>query len=160
MPPRRVYERDTDAMFLRLLRSQPEFVAYLAQLVIGKRFTFKAEVKGQVRHPSGTGSIDIVVRFNNGPTLLIENKIDAAYSITRDGDGQPQRYQRSVALSRELGREAFSVLLAPKTYLSSSRLADLFDARIAYEDLRDFLEGEDRVLLNAAIRRQRRPTSL
>jgi hypothetical protein len=122
-----------------------------AELATGRRPTGAIEVKGQVRHATGTGSIDIVVRFRDGPILLIENKIDAAYSITREGHGQPQRYQRSVAAFREAGAEAFSLLLAPKSYLSGSRLADLFDARIAYEKLQDFAEGKDRALLEAAI---------
>jgi len=149
--PSRIYERDTDLLFLRLLRNCPEVAATLAELATTRRPAGAPEVKGQVRHPTGTGSIDIVVRFRGGPVLLIENKIDAAYSITREGHGQPQRYQRSAAAFRESGAEAYSVLLAPISYLSGSRLADLFDARIAYENLRDLMEGKDRTLLEAAI---------
>ena len=149
--PSRIYERDTDVLFLRLLRDRPEVAVVLAELAIGRRPTSSADARGQVRHATGTGSIDIVVRFRGGPILLIENKIDAAYSITREGHGQPQRYQRSVTAFREAGTEAFSVLLAPESYLSGSRLADLFDARIAYETLRNLVEGKDRALLDAAI---------
>ncbi|HEX9720816.1 MAG TPA: hypothetical protein VGA59_13905 [Ramlibacter sp.] len=151
VPSVRIYERDTDALFLRVLRNRLDLPTLLAQLVTGKQLTSTTEVKGQVRHAVGTGSIDIVVRFRGGPVLLIENKIDAAYSITRDGHGQPQRYRRSVTAFREAGTEAFSVLLAPRAYLLSSRLADLFDARISYEELRDFVEDQDRVLLDMAI---------
>jgi hypothetical protein len=147
----RIYERDTDALFLRLLRHSPKVATVLAELVTGRRPTSTPEVKGQQRHATGTGSIDIVVRFPGGPVLLIENKIDAAYSITREGYGQPHRYQRSVAAFRQVGAEAFSVLLAPASYLSGSRLADLFDARIKYENLRDLMGGTDRALLEAAI---------
>jgi hypothetical protein len=152
VPSVRIYERDTDALFLRLLRDRPNLPTLLAQLVTGKQCTSTPVVKGQVRHAVGTGSIDILVRFHGGPILLIENKIDAAYSITRDGHGQPQRYRKSVRTFQEAGTEAFSVLLAPRAYLSSSRLADLFDARISYEELRDFVvENQDRVLLEKAI---------
>jgi hypothetical protein len=147
----RIYERDTDVLFLRLLRDRPEVAVLLAEWVTGRRLTSVTEIKGQVRHAIGTGSIDIVVRFRSGPILLIENKIDAAYSVTREGHGQPQRYQRSVAAFRDAGAEAFSVLLAPKRYISGSRLADLFDARIAYEDLGELADGKDRALLEAAI---------
>lgn len=147
----RVYERDTDALFLRILRDRPEIALALAELSTSHRPTSAPDISGQVRHAAGTGSIDIVVRFRDGPLLLIENKIDAAYSITRNGQGQPQRYQKSVATFRETGAEAVSVLLAPARYISSSRLADLFDARIAYEKLIDFVEDNDRALLDAAI---------
>jgi hypothetical protein len=149
--PPRIYERDTDALFLRLLRDQPEVAVVLAELATGRRPTSATEVRGQVRHPASAGSIDIVVRFRSGPVLLIENKIDAAYSITREGHGQPQRYQRSVAAFREAGAEAFSVLLAPERYLAGSRLADLFDARITYEKLRNLVDDKDRAILEAAI---------
>jgi hypothetical protein len=147
----RIYERDTDALFLRLLRDCPDVGATLAELTTARRPTGTFEVKGQVRHAAGTGSIDIVVRYPDGPMLLIENKIDAAYSITREGHGQPQRYRKSVAAFRSAGVDAHSVLLAPASYLASGRLADLFDGRVAYESLRKLTEGEDRGLLEAAI---------
>ena len=139
------------------LRESSELAAGLAELATARRPAGVPEVKGQVRHPAGTGSIDIVVRFRGGPVLLIENKIDAAYSVTRDGHGQPQRYRRSVAAFREAGADAYSVLLAPAHYLSRSRLADLFDARIAYEDLRRVVPGADLALLEAAISQAEAP---
>ncbi|AMJ61261.1 hypothetical protein AXW83_13995 [Bosea sp. PAMC 26642] len=95
--------------------------------------------------------------FRGGPLLLIENKIDAAYSITRDGHGQPQRYQRSVAAYRGSGREAYSVLLAPARYLASSRSGKMFDVRIAYEDFLEHVGSDDRVLLESAIRQAEAP---
>jgi hypothetical protein len=153
----RVYERDTDALFLRLLRDRPDVGGSLAEMTTASRPVGTFEVKGQVRHTAGTGSVDIVVRYRDGPLLLIENKIDAAYSITREGHGQPQRYQKSVAAFRAAGVDAHSVLLAPASYLASSRLADLFDARIAYESLRNLTEGEDRTLLEAAILQAQAP---
>jgi hypothetical protein len=155
--PSRIYERDTDALFLRLLRERPDVAKAVAELATGRRPTGAIEVKGQVRHAVGTGSIDIVVRFRGGPILLIENKIDAAYSITREGHGQPQRYQRSVAAFRGTGSEAFSVLLAPASYLSASRLADLFDARIPYEDMLGLVEANDHELIESAILQARTP---
>jgi hypothetical protein len=151
MPPARIYERDTDALFIRLLRKRPEMAAILAQRATGIRLPGPVEVRGQVRHAAGNGSIDILLRFPDGPILLIENKIDAAYSITRMGEGQPQRYRMSVAAFQNAGTRAWSVLLAPAQYLSTSRLANLFDAQVSYEDLRAFVSGDDLVLLEAAI---------
>jgi hypothetical protein len=153
----RIYERDTDVLFLRHLRTNPEFLGRLLELALARRLNGPSDIKGQVRHAADSGSIDIVVRFRSGPILLIENKIDASYSITRAGDGQPQRYQRSVAAFRRAGLEAFSVLLAPARYLSGSRLGELFNARIAYESLRDLMDGDDRNLLEAAILQAQSP---
>jgi hypothetical protein len=58
-------------------------------------------------------SYALVLTYSDGPLILIENKIDAAYSVTREGHGQPQRYQKTVAEYRAQGVEAYSVLLAP-----------------------------------------------
>jgi hypothetical protein len=43
-----------------------------------------AIVQGRRPHAGGTGSIDILVRYPDGPMLLIENKTDAPYSATRE----------------------------------------------------------------------------
>lgn len=149
--PSRIYERDTDIVFLRVLREYPEVAATLAEIVTGVKPREVLDVRGQVRHAGGTGSIDIVVRFRAGPILLIENKIDAAYSVTRAGQGQPQRYQNSVKTFRDSGAQAFSVLLAPSTYLGGSRLGEMFNARVPYEALRDLVPDEDRHVLDLAI---------
>lgn len=147
----RISESAIDAMFLSQFRQNPKFEALFFNLVTGRSSTCEPEALGQRRHVGATGSIDIVLRYPKGPMLLIENKIDAAYSMTREGHGQPQRYQKTVAAYRELGHEALSVLVAPERYLRGSALASLFDRRISYESLRGVIEGEDLVLLEAAI---------
>ena len=147
----RVYERDTDALFMRLLRHSVSVVEVLARESVAQLPDTSPAVRGQVRHEGGSGSIDLVVSFRDGPVLLLENKIDAAYSTTRKGHGQPQRYDASVAARRRAGQDAHSVLLAPARYLASSRLASMFDVRVAYEAFRGVVDGPDRTLLEAAI---------
>jgi hypothetical protein len=155
---RRIYERDIDVMFLRLFRGHSEFSALIANLVLGKTPNCIPRVEGQRPHLRNTGSIDLVLTYPNGPVILIENKIDAAYSITRGGHGQPQRYQATVAAYRTQGVECYSVLLAPEHYLNSSRMADMFDRRIAYESLRAAADdANDSLLLEAAIKQAQVP---
>jgi hypothetical protein len=154
---RRVYERDTDAMFLRLLRERSDFSAFITNLVAGATPDGAARVEGQRRHLRHTGSIDLALSYPNGPLILIENKIDAAYSVTREGHGQPQRYQATVAAYRAQGLEVYSVLLAPEHYLKSSRLADMFDRRVAYESLREAVDATDLALLETAIKQAEAP---
>lgn len=89
--------------------------------------------------------------------MLVENKIDAGYSVTQDGHGQPQRYQRTVAKYREMGVEAYSVLMAPENYIKSSRLAVMFDRCITYESLRGAISASDATLIEAAIRQAEAP---
>jgi hypothetical protein len=147
----RIYESDTDALFLRSFRERPEFAGLFAKLVTGREITEAAEIIPQQPHIGSPGSIDLIMRYTNGPIILIENKIDAGYSVTREGFGQPHRYQKTVAAYRSQRVEAYSVLLAPDQYLKSSRLSIMFDHRISYEDLRNFVDATDRALLEAAI---------
>lgn len=153
----RVYERDTDRLFIELFRRRTDIVDALARQVLGGSLKRACLVRGQVRHYAGSGSIDIEIDFENGPLLLIENKIDAAYSITRAGHGQPHRYQSSVSLQRRNGRKVHSVILAPARYLASSRLAGMFDAQVSYETFLAFLGGEDLRLVQAAIAQAEAP---
>lgn len=154
----RVYERDTDALFLRLLRESAGALHVLAAgLPLSQSPNRAPVVRGQVRHVGQAGSIDIEVEIEDGPVLLVENKIDAAYSTTRDGHGQPQRYRASVETRRRAGREAHAILLAPERYIAGSRLADLFDARVPYEAFMGLVDGSDRLLLCAAIRQAETP---
>ncbi|MBR1151206.1 hypothetical protein [Bradyrhizobium sp. JYMT SZCCT0428] len=153
----RIYECDSDALFLRSFRERPEFTALVAKLVTGREIGEAAEIFAQQRHIGSPGSIDLILRFTNGPIILIENKIDAGYSVTREGFGQPHRYQKTVAAYRNQGVEAFSVLLAPDQYLKGSRLANMFDVRISYEYLRKFIGAADRLTIDVAIQQANSP---
>ena len=153
----RVYERDTDAAFLRLFRENSNFARSFIKAVTGRAIDSAAQVEGQRRHVGSTGSIDISIRYPCGLLVLIENKIDAGYSVTQDGHGQPQRYQRTVATYRESGVEVYSVLLAPENYIKSSHLAGMFDRRVTYESLREEITASDAELIEAAIRQAKAP---
>lgn len=153
---RRIYERDTDQLFLRQFRENPPFAKAFLEQVVGKDTSRLNHIVSQVRHRRDTGTIDFEVHCED-VALLIENKIDAGYSITRDGSGQPDRYRRSVAALREGGREALSVLLAPEVYLASSKLAAHFDKRVSYESLRALFEGNDLSLIDRAIEQASAP---
>ncbi|MBS0542038.1 MAG: hypothetical protein JSR47_24975 [Proteobacteria bacterium] len=153
----RVYERDTDALFLRGFRERGKFAAHFARLVLGEVPAGEPTVEAQIRHVGSSGTIDIVVRYPNGPVLMIENKIDAGYSVNRQGHSQPQRYRATVAAYRARGAEVHSILLAPQRYLKSSRSADMFDKKVTYESLCAALEVEALELLEAAILQSEEP---
>lgn len=147
----RIYERDTDELFIQLFRDRSDVVETLARAALGCSADCMPLVRGQVRHYSGVGSIDIEIDFKGGPLLLIENKIDAAYSTTREGQGQPQRYRASATIQGRSGRLVRTILLAPNRYLASSRLAAMFDVQVSYEAFLTLLTGTDLDLLREAI---------
>lgn len=150
---KRIYERQTDALFLAAFCRNPSFVAAFLNLIEGIPGNKVRCVASQTRHrgTGQTGTIDLEITCEDGLTLLVENKIDAGYSVTRVGDPQPERYQASVAAMRAEGRCAASVLLAPEVYLLGTRHSAKFDHQISYEALRPIFQGDELALLDAAI---------
>jgi hypothetical protein len=150
---RQIYECDLDKVFLRAF-TREEFQHRFLSLALPDRAGHPlrvVSVKAQSRHAAHSGTIDILLGLDDGQVLLIENKIDAGYSVTRAGDAQPGRYRASVQAYARNGILAHSVLLAPATYLAGSRSAALFDRAVSYEDLRPALSGGDAALLEEAI---------
>lgn len=149
----RIYERQTDALFATALTDGSELAHVFLTAIDGAPANPIVRLEQQTPH-QGTGhrgSIDLQITRADGSVLLVENKIDAGYSVTRTGDPQPDRYRASIAALRHRGLIAASVLLAPQIYLNGTRHADAFDHHVSYETLRCAFTGADLDLLNAAI---------
>lgn len=149
----RIYERQIDALFLSALRHNPAFAAAFLGAIDCMPGNGVRDVSTQTPHRGAghRGSIDLQITRMDGSILLVENKIDAGYSVTRIGDPQPERYRASVAALCAQGFNARSVLLAPDIYLRGSRHAAVFDHQVGYEKLRSSLRGTDLELIDAAI---------
>jgi hypothetical protein len=150
---KRIYERETDALFSASFTRNPAFARAFLTLVDGRPKNAIVGVSHQTPHKGAghRGSIDLELTRADGSLLLIENKIDAGYSVTRTGDPQPDRYRASISALRARGLQAASVLLAPQIYLGGTRHGDAFDHQVSYEALRASLVGSDLALLEAAI---------
>jgi hypothetical protein len=155
----RIYERQTDALFARALVSNSGFATAFLTAFDGITENNIANLSTQTRHRGvgHRGSIDLEIIRADGAILLIENKIDAGYSVTSAGDPQPDRYRASVAALRDEGRTAASILLAPELYLANTRHSTAFDHLISYEALCCALSGDDLALLEAAIEQAATP---
>jgi hypothetical protein len=103
----------------------------------------------------GRGSVDLHLTLTDGTEILMENKIDAAWSVA--GESQPIRYRESIKLLLGRGIKSGSLLLAPRVYLAASRDGAMFDRQVSYEDCLDHLHGEDHTCLAAAIAQAGRP---
>lgn len=149
----RIYERQTDALFAKALVDNSAFATTFLNAIDGRLANPIIDLSTQTRH-RGTGhrgSIDLEITRADGGIVLVENKIDAGYSVTSTGKPQPERYRASVTALRNQRKKAVSVLLAPDLYLAGTRYADAFDHLVSYEALRCTLNGEDLELLDAAI---------
>lgn len=144
----RIYEHQTDAVIVEALKDPIVAATVLAGLSCEGAAV--CEVIPQKDHYGSSGSIDVLAVLTDGTHLLIENKIDAAYSLTRDQLAQPERYRRSVAQLRETGTPALAILIAPKCYLSSTRSLGDFDRSLSYEALAEILSGDAQALLSEA----------
>lgn len=109
----RIYERQTDALFATALSRNPDFVRLFLTAVDGTPGNAVARIALQTPHqgPGHRGSIDLELIRADGSVLLVENKIDAGYSVTRSGDPQPDRYRASIAALRERGLRAADMVV-------------------------------------------------
>lgn len=148
----RISEAQADRAITDLLKSSPAAQTRLLA-AIGPEFADASviEIGRQRRHAVDTGSIDLVIHLSSGWQLLVENKIDAGWSVTRDGQAQPLRYGRTISALKEQGHKVMSVLIAPQSYLDALRHASGFQRRIAYEQLIGDERGAEADLLRAAI---------
>lgn len=115
-------------------------------------------VRQQVRHRSTHGTADLVLHLWQGKRLqalvLIENKIDAGFT-----PDQPQRYRisRDAHIADGVAPLVATLLMSPSIYIGGSRLKDVFDGALPYEDFLPFVRQVDRAAMKAAIERASSP---
>lgn len=150
--PRRINEAEIDVLIEQLLRRGGSIAKrFLSASLPSDLHAPIRSISRQTRHRGSTGTIDIEIVLRNGLHLLVENKVDAGWSFTSEGEPQPERYRRSVGALLSRGVPAFAVLVAPMAYLSGSRHAASFNGQVAYETLAEGLDGSEERLLRAAI---------
>ncbi|WP_288928765.1 PD-(D/E)XK nuclease family protein [uncultured Maritimibacter sp.] len=155
-------ERDFDLLLIEELAFNPEFCAEFA-----KRFSVEAPAVAHIRHSvhenfgdMAWGETDIFVRFEDGTTLLIENKVSAQFQ-----PDQAARYRARAKVHSVSGKTAKTVLIAPGAYLSGVVPED-WDYLCSYADLADCIPSGDaradwrRSLLRQAGGRAARVTAL
>jgi len=155
-----ILESDVDAVLIRRLKSDSAFAASVIDAIrqqTGIDFVYDGiGVDAQSRHEGTSGTIDICVRLFQGRAertrFLIENKLDSSFTAN-----QPERYASSATAMSRADRPAIPIICAPAGYIAKSKYISPFRARISYEQVRDWLDGEDNVLLANAIRRFEMP---
>lgn len=134
-----VCERDIDLLLLE------EFVASLAFLqwfsgrvaVAPTKVEKLLEVQRSVIRSNGESDIEVLLQNSNCDTacLLIENKINALF--------QPQQAERYRSGGQDYQNKGKcgcfqTILVAPERYFSSDTALEGFDARVTYEEIKDW----------------------
>jgi hypothetical protein len=161
-----VDERDIDFVLLEECHSEPEFVRWFAHKVItdcGDKVEFAGAWHSVSDPRLGESDIVLLVRGRTVKTaILIENKIDAF--------AQPDQAARYIARGTSGKIDAdwedfITVIVAPAKYLKIDTEASRYDARVSYEEIRDWLQANTPAtrrrdfrlnVLNAAIEQNRR----
>lgn len=134
-----VTERDVDLMILEELIASQEFRdRFTERIRIGTALSVTSAARSVT---TSNGESDIEVSFTDGHRtthVLIENKVDAPLQPS-----QGERYQARGEMYVEQGEHevVISVLTAPSRYLSSKRQVQGFDHQVAYEEIREWLNG-------------------
>ncbi|TPW22680.1 PD-(D/E)XK nuclease superfamily protein [Marinobacter nauticus] len=135
-----VAERDIDLLLLEELNVSHEFSKWLFQRVFGD-IAAVPNCEGawhSVTHPQ-LGESDLVVIYEDGSAILVENKVDAPAQPE-----QAARYRRRGEGGFKEGHwERFvTCIFAPERYLKGNIESHNYDVRVSYEEIRDWLKGQ------------------
>lgn len=156
-----IAERDIDLLLLEELNVNPDFSAWLYQKVALDDSPPPSCTGAwhSVTHPK-LGESDLIVIYESGLSVLIENKVDAQ-AQPEQGSRYKQRGRAGIADG--LWKKFVTCVVAPGRYLTINSEARRYDIKITYEQIRDWFEGRATAranykayLLNEAIEQQRR----
>jgi hypothetical protein len=142
VPVERIYERDVDLLLAEEFAVNPAFPDHIKSLTkfAGERATL-AEFWVSKSDTLGESDLVVVYQHSDGFALLIEDKVDA--NLQPD---QAARYRMRAERERSKGMYADIevVLCSPAFYLENRGDLDVFDRRVSFEQLADFLDASDR----------------
>lgn len=132
-------ERDFDRLFIEELAFGEGFLAAFSRRVGFSYRSIKA-VKHSVYEifdDDAWGETDIIIEFEDGAVLLIENKLSADFQ-----QNQAERYQARAEIHRKRGAEVKTVLIAPLVYLNAVSKTD-WDLMCSYADIAECIDTQD-----------------
>lgn len=133
-----ISERDTDLMLLEEFVSSPAFGEFFVRKTGACRTCRLLNAARSVTSANGESDLEVVVESQDGKRilLLVENKVNAGFQ-----PNQAIRYRERGQAYVQNGKadSFFTVLVAPQRYFPGDTKG--FDARLNYEDIRDFIAG-------------------
>lgn len=155
-----VAERDIDLLILEELIVSQEFAQWF---YLENHLALPSQNNAKAFHSvsdAELGESDIVVLYENGHAILVENKIDATVQ-----EKQALRYilRGEKGLSRGFWTSYSTCIMAPESYLKSVSDVENYQASISYERIRDWFIDHDteryqfkKYMMHEAIEQNRR----
>ena len=157
-----VTERDIDLLLLEELNVSDDFSTWFYSAIT--KNNDKPSSKGawhSITDPD-FGESDLVVIYDNGLAILIENKIDA---IEQPQQGRRYKARGNKGIEKGFWRSFVTCMVAPDLYLQKQQDSSVYDATLGYEAISAWFsskEGADRrsayksYLIKEAIEQNRR----
>ena len=155
-----VTERDIDMLILEEFIVSKEFSKWF---YLENHFDTPLPDNAQAFHSitdAELGESDLVVLYENGHAILIENKIGA---IAQRNQAKRYVQRGEKGIPRGFWSSYSTCIIAPKDYLESTSDAQHYQSSISYESLRDWFGAQDtkryeyrKFIFNEAIEQNRR----
>ena len=135
-----VTERDIDLLLLEELNVSNDFSSWFYSVVTNNDSAPLCEGAWHSISDAALGESDLVVIYENGVALLIENKIDAL--------AQPEQAVRYKARGEKgvktgLWNSFVTCMVAPSLYLKKEKDANIYDSNLSYEKIASWFSSQD-----------------
>ncbi len=157
-----VTERDIDLLLLEELNVSDNFSSWVYSVVTDD--TDSPQCKGAWHSISDAalGESDLVVIYENGMAILIENKIDA---LAQPEQGMRYKARGEKGIQTGLWGSFITCIVAPSLYIQKEKDTTVYDANLSYEEIANWFSSLDvanrratykSYLINEAIEKNRR----
>lgn len=130
-----VTERDIDLLFLEELNVSDEFSSWFCKTITNSDKHGKASGAWHSISDASLGESDLVLLFESGLAILIENKIGA---ITQPAQGSRYRERGARGIEKGLWKEFVTCMIAPELYLQKEPDAEAYECTLSYESVHNW----------------------
>ena len=130
-----ILERDIDLLLLEELNVSENFSSWLYLKIFNGNVAPPCKGAWHSISDSLLGESDLVVLFEDGKSVLIENKIDA---VAQPEQGQRYQERGLKGISQNLWSDFSTCMVAPELYLQTENDSQSYDINIRYEEIYDW----------------------
>lgn len=130
-----ILERDIDLLLLEEFNVSEHFCSWLYSKIFNENSAPPCKGAWHSISDDLLGESDLVVLFENGKCVLVENKIDA---VAQPKQGQRYKQRGVKGISQNLWSAFSTCMVAPELYLQTEIDSQSYDINISYEEIYDW----------------------